>query len=86
MLGRKTFLQILLPALIMFFVYVVFNRTTMVYEHLTSTPSSLKKELKKTNEKIDALAKEFHDMNSNMSAQADQAAAAKAAISAVHKS
>ena len=86
MLGRKTFLQILLPALIMFFVYVVFNRTTIIDEHLTNTPSSLKKELKKTNEKIDALAKEFHDMNSNMSAQADQAAAAKAAISAVHKS
>lgn len=86
MLGRKTFLQILLPALIMLFIYVVVNRTSIVHEHLTSTSSSLKKELKKTNEKIDALAKEFHDMNSNMSAQADQAAAAKAAISAVHKS
>jgi len=76
----------LLPILFLWVFYTIFNRTFMINEHLTNTPASIKKELKKTNEKIDALAKEFHDMNSNMSAQADQAAAAKAAISAIHKS
>jgi nitrogen fixation/metabolism regulation signal transduction histidine kinase len=58
----------------------------MLEEHLTDTPLTIKKELKKTNDKIDALAKEFNDMNEKMSAQANEAAAAKASIAAIHKS
>jgi hypothetical protein len=86
MLGRKNFLQLLLPVLFLWVFYTIFNRVFLVEEHLTDTPMTIKQELKKTNDKIDALAKEFHDMNTNMSAQADQAAAAKASISAIHKS
>jgi nitrogen fixation/metabolism regulation signal transduction histidine kinase len=35
----------------------------MLEEHLTDTPLTIKKELKKTNDKIDELVKEFNDMN-----------------------
>lgn len=64
------------------------NKTGIIKEHLVNSkpPSKIEEELKKTNAKIDALTKKFDDTNKQMSAQADQAAAARASLAAIHKS
>ena len=63
------------------------NKTGIIKEHLANAaPSKIEQELAKTNAKIDALTKKFDDTNKQMSAQADQAAAARASLAAIHKS
>ena len=87
MLKRKTFLGILLAILCLWLAYVIMNRMGIIREHLANkTPSKIEEELAKTNAKIDALTKKFDDTNKQMSAQADQAAAARASLASVHKS
>lgn len=87
MLKRKTFLGILLPILLLWLAYVTMNRMGIIREHLANTtPSKIEEELAKTNAKIDALTKKFDDTNKQMSAQADQAAAARASLATIKKS
>lgn len=87
MLKRKTFLGILLAILCLWLAYVVMNRMGIIREHLANAaPSKVEEELAKTNAKIDALTKKFDDANKQMSAQADQAAAARASLAAIKKS
>jgi septal ring factor EnvC (AmiA/AmiB activator) len=86
MLGRKNFFRMLLPILFLWLFYTIMNKTGIIREHLANAPSKIEEELAKTNAKIDALTKKFDDTNKQMSAQADQAAAARASLAAVHKS
>jgi hypothetical protein len=86
MLGRKNFFRMLLPVLFLWLFYTIMNKTGIIREHLANAPSKIEEELAKTNAKIDALTKKFDDTNKQMSAQADQAAAARASLAAVHKS
>jgi len=86
MLGRKNFFRMLLPVLFLWLFYTIMNKTGIIKEHLANAPSKVEEELAKTNAKIDALTKKFDDTNKQMSAQADQAAAARASLAAVHKS
>jgi hypothetical protein len=88
MFKRKTFFGMLLPLLFLWLFYTIMNKTGIIKEHLANSkpPSKVEEELKKTNAKIDALTKKFDDANKQMSAQADQAAAARASLAAIHKS
>ena len=86
MLARKNFFRMLLPVLFLWLFYTIMNKTSIIKEHLANAPSKVEEELAKTNAKIDALTKKFDDTNKQMSAQADQAAAARASLAAVHKS
>jgi septal ring factor EnvC (AmiA/AmiB activator) len=86
MLKRKNFFRMLLPILFLWLFYTIMNKTGIIEEHLENAPSKIEQELAKTNAKIDALTKKFDDTNKQMSAQADQAAAARASLAAVHKS
>jgi len=76
----------LLPVLFLWLFYTIMNKAGIIKEHLIDKPSPVEDELKKTNAKIDALTKKFDDANKQMSAQADQAAAARASLAAIHKS
>ena len=87
MFKRKTFLGMLLPFLFLWLFYTIMNKTGIIKEHLANKPTTpIEQELAKTNAKIDALTKKFDDTNKQMSAQADQAAAARASLAAIHKS
>jgi septal ring factor EnvC (AmiA/AmiB activator) len=86
MLKRRTFFGMLLPMLFLWLFYTIMNKTGIIKEHLANAPSKIEEELAKTNAKIDALTKKFDDTNKQMSAQADQAAAARASLAAIHKS
>jgi hypothetical protein len=86
MLKRKNFFRMLLPVLFLWLFYTIMNKTGIIKEHLANAPSKVEEELAKTNAKIDALTKKFDDTNKQMSAQADQAAAARASLASVHKS
>ena len=86
MLKRKTFFGMLLPILFLWLFYTIMNKTGIIKEHLANAPSKIEEELKKTNAKIDSLTKKFDDTNKQMSAQADQAAAARASLGAIKKS
>jgi len=77
----------ILPVLFLWLFYTIMNKTGIIKEHLANAaPSKIEEELAKTNAKIDALTKKFDDTNKQMSAQADQAAAARASLAAIHKS
>jgi Skp family chaperone for outer membrane proteins len=76
----------LLPMLFLWLFYTIMNKTGIIKEHLANAPSKVEVELQKTNAKIDALTKKFDDTNKQMSAQADQAAAARASLAAIKKS
>ena len=62
------------------------NKDYFVTEHMVSltTTTSLKAELDKTNANVAKLEKELKDMNDKASAQAGQAAAAKAQLAAMN--
>ena len=67
--------------------YTIANRDFLIKEHLTSAPptvTSLQHELGKTQEVLKTLSKEFHDLKSQAGAQAQEAAAAKASLAAIH--
>lgn len=72
---------------IIFALYVIANKETIIREHLKSAPptlQSLNKDIETTNSKLSKLTKEFNDMKQQASAQAAEAAAAKAQLAAIH--
>jgi len=70
----------------MLFLVVFANREYFVTEHLVNltTATTLKAELDKTNANVEKLEKQLKDMNDKASAQAGQAAAAKAQLAAMN--
>jgi len=88
MLKRKQLILLVLVFVLSFLVwYVVTNKDQLIREHLTSAPPSLEslnEDLKKTKEEVKTLSKEFHDLKDQASAQAQEAAAAKASLAAIH--
>jgi uncharacterized protein YlxW (UPF0749 family) len=88
MLKRRQLL-ILAVALIvaLLLVHTLGNRDFLIKEHLTSAPptvTSLQHELTKTQEDLKTLSNEFHDLKTRAGAQAQEAAAAKASLAAIH--
>lgn len=71
---------------IILFLVICLNKDYFVTEHMVSltTTTSLKAELDKTNANVAKLEKELKDMNDKASAQAGQAAAAKAQLAAMN--
>jgi len=71
--------------IIILFLVVFLNKDYFVTEHLVNltTTTTLKKELEKTNKNVAKLEKELKDMNDKASAQAGQAAAARAQLAAM---
>ena len=77
----------ILLSLILLLAYVLVNKDSIIREHLTSAPptlQSLNKDIEKTNTKLAKLTKDFNDMKQQASAQAADAAAAKAQLAAIH--
>ena len=75
--------------LVILTIYVIVNKNIIIKEHLTSGPPTLftlQKDVKDTDEKLTTLQKEFEDMKSQAGAQAQQAAAAKAQLTAIKQS
>jgi len=81
--NRGLFLPLLF---FMLFLVVFANREYFVTEHLVNltTATTLKAELDKTNANVEKLEKQLKDMNDKASAQAGQAAAAKAQLAAMN--
>jgi hypothetical protein len=80
---------VLFVGLVILTVYVIVNKNTIIKEHLTSGPPTLftlQKDVKETDDKITKLQKEFEDMKAQAGAQAQQAAAAKAQLTALKQS
>jgi F0F1-type ATP synthase membrane subunit b/b' len=88
MLKRKQLILLSVVFVLSFLVwYAVTNKDQLIREHLTSAPpsvESLEKELKKTQTELKSLSKEFHDLKDQAGAQAQEAAAAKASLAAIH--
>ena len=79
MLSRKLAILVVLG---LFILYLIANKDVFITEYLTNpTVGSLEIELKNTNSKLSKLNSEFQDLKGKASAQASEAAAAKAAIS-----
>jgi outer membrane murein-binding lipoprotein Lpp len=72
----------ILAGLCILLISAMMNRDYLIREHLT-TKFNVKKELKETNAKVDALQKKVDDMISQASAQTQEAAAAKAQLAAI---
>ena len=70
---------------IILFLVIFLNKDYFVSEHMVNltTTTTLKAELDKTNANVAKLEKELKDMNDKASAQAGQAAAAKAQLAAM---
>jgi outer membrane murein-binding lipoprotein Lpp len=79
MLKKRLFI---LAGLCILLISAMMNRDYLIREHLT-TKFNVKKELKATNAKVDALEKKVDDMISQASAQTQEAAAAKAQLAAI---
>lgn len=73
---------IILAGLCILLISAMLNRDYLIREHLT-TKFNVKKELKSTNAKVDALQKKVDDMISKANAQTQEAAAAKAQLEAI---
>ena len=71
---------------VLLFIIVFLNKDYFVMEHMVNltTATTLKAELDKTNKNVAKLEKELKDMNDKASAQAGQAAAAKAQLAAMN--
>jgi len=71
---------------VLFFIIVFLNKDYFVMEHMVNltTTTTLKKELDKTNKNVAKLEDQLKDMNDKASAQAGQAAAAKAQLAAMN--
>lgn len=70
---------------ILLFIIVFLNKDYFVMEHMVNltTATTLKAELDKTNKNVAKLEEQLKDMNDKASAQAGQAAAAKAQLAAM---
>ena len=70
---------------ILLFLVVFANKDYLITEHMVNltTSTTLKAELDKTNANVAKLEKQLKDMNDKASAQAGQAAAAKAQLAAM---
>jgi len=79
--------KFLIGGLVIFLLIVLLNKDYLITEHLAN-PSlfSLDKELTDTNTKLDKLTSEFNTMKSQASAQAGQAASARASLQAIKTS
>lgn len=73
-------------------IYMLANKEWFIREHLTDTPEekkapptlySINKKLERTEKKVDELADQFKKTNDQMQAQNQQAAAARASLSAI---
>lgn len=73
---------LILAGLCILLISAMLNRDYLIREHLT-TKFNVKKELKATNEKVDALQKKVDDMVTRAQAQTQEAAAAKAQLAAI---
>lgn len=83
---QKNRALIFTAGVIILFMIVFLNKDYFVMEHLVNltTATTLKSELEKTNANVAKLEKELKDMNDKASAQAGQAAAAKAQLAAMN--
>lgn len=81
---RKMYIG-LFGIMVAWLIYMIVNKDWFVREHLTSTPTleSISKQLADTNEKIDTLSSHMKSVNDQVSAQSQQAAAAKASLDAI---
>ena len=70
---------------ILLFLAVFANKDYLITEHMVNltTSTTLKAELDKTNANVEKLEKQLKEMNDKASAQAGQAAAAKAQLAAM---
>ena len=75
----------LLIGAILLFLVVFANKDYLITEHMANltTTTTLKAELDKTNANVEKLEKQLKEMNDKASAQAGQAAAAKAQLAAM---
>jgi hypothetical protein len=86
MFRKKTFLQLVFYGLVIFLGYLVFNKNTLIYEHLTNkkpTVHTLQLDIDKTNEKVSKMATQLDSMQTTMKSAGDQAAAAKASLQSI---
>lgn len=88
MFARRRLVRIAIAFAAVFLVaYVVSNRDALVREHMTPAPPtaiSLQRDLRTTQGELKTLSDEFHAMKTQAGAQAQEAAAAKASLAAIH--
>jgi hypothetical protein len=78
---------LVLGLIVIFTIYVFLNKKWFITEHLSNPPptlSSLETELETTNDKLNKLTSDFNAMKTKAEAQSQDAAAAKASLSAIH--
>ena len=86
MFRKRSFLKLVFFVLIVFIVYLLINKNTIVYEHLTNkkpTVHTLQQDVDKTNEKVTKMGEQLDSMQSSMKSAGDQAAAAKASLQSI---
>jgi hypothetical protein len=88
MFARRRIVIIGIAAAAIFLVaYTLSNRNALVREHMTPAPptvASLQRDLRTTQGELKTLSDEFHDLKTQAGAQAQEAAAAKASLAAIH--
>lgn len=86
MFRKRDFLKLVFFVLVGLLAYLLVNKNTILYEHLTNkhpTVHTLQQDIDKTNKEVTKMSKQLDDMQNSMKSAGDQAAAAKASLQSI---